>query len=86
MTRCDCCDLPLESCGKQAEARALAAERALNLRLLALRAWFPATYGGACGQCGERFEPGTPITSFMLRGDGGMLYRAPCCATPEETG
>lgn len=61
MTRCECCDLPVESCGKALETRQRAEAKARRQRALASdpRA-FPASYDGTCA-CGDRFKAGTPI-------------------------
>lgn len=61
MTRCDCCDLPVESCGRAVERAQLAQLVAERRRLLALPGVIAAQYPGACSGCGERFVVGDPI-------------------------
>lgn len=79
-TRCECCDLPVESCGKAAQARLEAAEREWLLRLVNTPPWFPAVYSGLCGECGERFAVGYPIRSSSKRGAyGRAIYIGACC-------
>lgn len=73
--RCECCDLPIESCGKAAEDKQRREQQQERRRLLAHPAWFAALYPGVCERCGERFEPGTPIRMVAHSG-----WRAQCCA------
>lgn len=74
MTRCDCCDLPVESCGRAAEQRQRANQRAERARLLALPGALPAAYPGKCADCGERFDASDPIS----RSDDGWRCLV-CC-------
>lgn len=63
ITRCDCCDLPADSCGKQLEnqqRRDAAEERAHRLA----NGWHEAQYPGRCLRCAEHFPAGTAITSY----------------------
>lgn len=55
--RCECCDLPVYSCGKAGERKQHAEARAEVQRLTAL-GFFPAEHPGRCGHCGEWFKPG----------------------------
>lgn len=71
--RCDCCDLPVESCGKAAEQRQRAEAQRERTMLLARTSWFEASYPGTCSSCGERFPAGEPITKH------GGGYKASCC-------
>lgn len=73
-TRCDCCDLPVYSCGKAKETRLRQEWKADRSRLEA-RGWLSAIYPGVCEQCRERFEPGTLIRMVAHSG-----WRAECCA------
>ncbi len=59
--RCDCCDLPVESCGRAAEQRHRREAAAERQRALSLPGYFPALYPGMCDDCGERFGPGDLI-------------------------
>ena len=59
--RCDCCDLPIESCGKAIENRRRAEAFLDRTRLLAKPGWFAAGYAGTCSDCGEHFDEGQPI-------------------------
>jgi hypothetical protein len=70
VTRCDCCDLPVESCGKPAEDRARQADLAERRRLLALPGVFEAAYPGPCQACPDPIRPGDPI----MRGTGSPHY------------
>jgi hypothetical protein len=71
--RCECCDLPVSSCGKAAEQRQRAEHQAERARISALPGVFMALYAGTCGGCGERYDPRTLIRSTS----GGC--RAECC-------
>lgn len=75
--RCECCDLPTNACGKdaeQAQIRELAEHRR---RLLSTYGWFPAAHSGKCAECGDPFQPDTPI---IRHPDG---WRTACCADEE---
>lgn len=74
MTRCDCCDLPVESCGRAAEQRQRAEQRS-ELERLRARGYFAATFHGVCEGCGEHYSAGTLIVRTHPYG-----YRAECCA------
>jgi len=74
--RCECCELPVYSCGKAVEDRQRRYEQAERAALLARPSWFAAHYRGPCDSCGVWFEPGTPIT---IAADAGG-WRAECCA------
>lgn len=71
--RCDCCDLPVESCGRAVEARQRQELANARSQALALYGWFRAQYAGRCSQCGEPFKEGDPICAI----DGG--YKSYCC-------
>lgn len=73
-TRCDCCDLPDYSCGRQAEQRARAEEAEAHLDALSTREAFVASYPGTCGACGDWFAAGTPIRRFY-----GGYRNLMCC-------
>ena len=77
MTRCVCCDLPVESCGKAVEDRQRAAAAAERDRLLALPGVFAAMFPGSCTGCGERFGAGEPIKRWSRDAPG--VYVGPCC-------
>lgn len=72
MTRCECCDLPVSSCGKAVEVAQRQQRIAERARLLAA-GWFVARYAGECGGCGDWFEAGT-----LIRRDGEG-WRSECC-------
>lgn len=76
-SRCDCCDLPVESCGKRVEAARVAADRAERARLLDLPGVFAAVYAGRCVGCGEGFAEGWPIRRYSKVASEG--YVGPCC-------
>lgn len=59
--RCDCCELPVESCGKAAEARARKEARIARTRLLSRPGARAAMFRGSCGVCGEWYDAGAPI-------------------------
>lgn len=67
MDRCECCDLPVESCGKAAEQRQRAEQRRVSADRLV------AVFAGLCADCGERIRPGDTIERS---GDG---WRGECC-------
>lgn len=53
---CECCELPLASCGKAAETKQrqeAAAERKQRL----VDGWMEAKWPGKCLRCGEFFKP-----------------------------
>ena len=72
--RCECCELPVYSCGKAVEDRQRRYEQAERAALLTRLSWFAAHHCGFCVSCGEWYERDTPITA----GAGG--WRAECCA------
>lgn len=76
--RCDCCDLPVESCGKAAEVAQRAALDAWR-KWLCRHGWFRSNYAGSCHQCGTEFKAGSVIRSGGFTGRGGV-YVAACCA------
>lgn len=75
MKRCDCCDLPVESCGRDAERQQLADLKAERARLLAMPGVIAAKFPSKCGSCGQRFDAGTPIIAH--RGQGWRSLE--CC-------
>ena len=72
--RCECCDLPLYSCGKAVEVQQRQAEQQERAVLLSSPGWVAARWPGQCGVCAEWFKAGTPIQAD----DCG--WRAQCCA------
>jgi hypothetical protein len=81
--RCDCCDLPITSCGRAAELRQRAAATAEGRRLLALPGAIPARYAGLCGSCDEPFAEGDPITRYH-QGRFGTWRSLTCCPEGER--
>lgn len=79
--RCDCCWLPISSCGKAAEQRETLRTRQLHAYLRRCRDWLDSCFDGVCAECGEPFKAGTPITRSLRMGQG---WRAACCATESE--
>lgn len=79
--RCDCCDLPVESCGKAAEAR-LRAEAARDRDRLLRAGWAPAVYPGRCAVCQQGFPTGMLIRQAKPK-DGRYHWTAECCAEEE---
>ncbi len=75
VTRCVCCDLPVESCGKATETRQRAQAARDRARLLGRDGWVAANYPGVCSRCGERFTAGTPIHRDLVDGTPGWR----CC-------
>jgi hypothetical protein len=71
--RCECCDLLIESCGKAAEQRQRAQDKAQK-EILRRIGFFPALYDGTCEYCGYWFKRG----SLIRKGDFG--WRGECCA------
>lgn len=84
-TRCECCELPLYSCGKAAAQKQETEEKKFRTELAA-RGWFASQFPGSCRGCGEDFEPGSLIhgTSDGY-GHRGRKYFAECCAKVLET-
>lgn len=70
---CVCCDLPVASCGRAAEA-AQTKERWVRRRQFLQAGAFPAAHDGTCEGCDDRFRAGQLIRR-MPRG-----WRAECCA------
>lgn len=73
MSRCDCCDLPIESCGKEAELRQRWDTQQARAQLR-LKGYFPALFDGTCQGCDERFTAGTLIRFTIPDG-----WTAECC-------
>lgn len=71
--RCDCCDLPVYSCGKAQEEIERREEAALREQLREHPRWFPSIYPGTCSGCDGYFEVGTYIKR------SGDKYVAQCC-------
>lgn len=71
--RCECCDLPVTSCGKAAEQR-LRDDAAQLRRRLERNGWQAAAWPGTCLLCGDPFAAG----AMIVRGRDG--YRAECCS------
>jgi len=71
--RCDCCDLPVEYCGKEAERRLRRASAGERERLLT-SGWIAAEYEGPCARCKERVIVGDPIQRRVEGWIGG------CCS------
>jgi len=80
---CECCDLPVSSCGKAAEDRQRAQDRRHRTWLVG-QGWFASSYPGSCDNCGTPFKAGKLIHA---NGRGGMRWRSECCAPdmPEGT-
>ena len=74
--RCECCDLPVESCGKAAEQRARRDDAAVLTTAFAAPHVVAAQYPGRCADCGEWFPADTPIYA----GEGG--WTNPVCCPP----
>lgn len=70
--RCDCCDLPVMSCGKATDQRERAEQLQERERLTSL-GFIPAGYAGVCSACGEWFPVGALIHANRPNG-----WR--CCA------
>ena len=75
--RCQCCDLPVYSCGKAKETE-LRREWRQDRERLEAQGWRSSLYPGACEHCHEWFATGTLIR--MVAGSG---WRAECCAGAE---
>lgn len=75
--RCDCCDLPVESCGKAIEDRQRAEAHAERERLLTLPGVIAADLAGRCARCHGRVEVGDPIRHE--RGQGWHGWRDLLC-------
>lgn len=79
-TRCDCCNLLPDACGKEA-AKKQEAEAKQQRAELTARGWFVSRFPGSCRGCGEDFDPGALIhgTSDGY-GHRGRKYFAECCS------
>lgn len=78
--RCVCCDLPVSSCGREAERRIAQAAAVERARLLARPGVIAARYAGPCFISGDRFEVGAPI--IRVDGNSGHWRCLECC--PDE--
>lgn len=74
-TRCVCCDLPIESCGREAVRRMEAEAKITRAGLLGQKGWITAQFASRCAWCGEAIKPGDPIKS-----DDNDGWRGGCCA------
>lgn len=74
--RCECCDLPMSSCGKAAEALARR-QVMIDRQAQVARGAFPAAYAGKCCACEEGYGA-TSLIRRTGRNSGG--YLGPCCA------
>jgi hypothetical protein len=61
MTRCDCCDLPAESCGRAIEQARRDELKALRQRALQQPGVVPARYPGTCPACRTPINPLDPV-------------------------
>lgn len=59
--RCDCCDLPVSSCGKAVEQKVAAERRAEIARVLMEPGVVAARHSGTCVTCASRYPEGEPI-------------------------
>lgn len=75
---CECCNLVVTSCGKQAENKQRNEHRQREKKLRQ-RGWFGAQWPGTCDKCEERFRVNDLIQSAGRR-DGRNAYVAACCA------
>lgn len=73
MARCDCCDLPVESCGKAVEQRQRI-ERRAHVEEMNRKGWIPSRYGGVCIECGHGYKVGGLIKGSIAG------YKGECCA------
>lgn len=79
MTRCENTDLLVDQCAHCLKKLSIEEQATRERAQLTARdpRWFPAGYPGTCGNCGERFEPGTAIR-FELGSSSNWI--AECCA------
>ncbi len=77
-TRCDCCDLPVTSCGRAVEQRQRTEAADRRRALIATRRYFPSQYRGGCAGCSEWYAAGALITPHLV--DGERRWFAECCA------
>lgn len=75
-SRCVCCDLPVESCGKSLELERARTDANVRSQRLEEAGVVPARYNGSCNGCGEWFPKGTPIRADP--GEDGK-WIAECC-------
>jgi hypothetical protein len=82
--RCECCDLPVASCGKAAETKQRREDQRqrmqLRVRLMAA-GWLLSRYPGFCVRCGEPYPEGTLIQrrTDPRCPDGPCGWVAECC-------
>lgn len=72
--RCECCDLPVSSCGKAAEHRQRVALARWRSQLRE-RGWFESAWPGVC-PCGEPFKE----KALISRDQASGRWIAECCA------
>lgn len=72
--RCECCDLPVDQCGRAADEAQRRERKALYQQALATPGVIPSKYGGVCPGCGTRYVEGAPIR----RGPDGW-HGIMCC-------
>lgn len=75
---CECCDLPIESCGRAAEAKQRAELQEWR-RWLVRHGWFRSNYPRVCHRCETGFKAGSVIRSDGFTSRGGV-YVGECCA------
>lgn len=79
---CECCDFPIDMCGKAA-AKKQDAEASEHRKFLLGRGWFTARFPGTCGGCqskitaGEDFIHALPGNRYGYR---QSKYVGECCA------
>lgn len=76
VVRCDCCDLPVESCGKAVEQRLRNQDANERLRALDVPGAARAVFPGLCCRCQEPIKIGDPIRWDTTHHDGWLRY---CC-------
>lgn len=81
--RCECCDLPVESCGKAVEQAQRAEEKAERARLLR-RGFIEARYDGRCANCGAFLAVGSLIAHVSALGHAVEGWIGECCAAAIE--
>lgn len=72
--RCDCCDLPVEWCGKQAETKQRAQDAAEVAALRSEQGVIEASWTTRCWACHQMIRPGQLIRAHPDRGDGLWVH------------
>lgn len=82
--RCDCCDLPIAWCGKQAERARDAEAAARRAEVLTKPGVTAARWASTCRACTGRISPGDPIKHYRQAGSPDIGQPPWMHADPDE--